>query len=70
MTKASPAVSREARRLQALELKACQAKKYKVTTDSEHDKPVVPDWLQQDFTAEGPNQKWVSAITYVWIREG
>ena len=62
--------NRVARRLQALDLKACQAKKFKVTTDSEHDKPVAPDLLQQDFTAEAPNQKWVSDITYVWTREG
>jgi transposase InsO family protein len=62
--------NRVARRLQVLELKACQARKFKVTTDSEHDKPVAANLLQQDFTAEQPNQKWVTDITYIWTREG
>ncbi|MEX2353590.1 MAG: IS3 family transposase, partial [Gammaproteobacteria bacterium] len=62
--------NRVARRLQALGLKAIQATKFKVTTDSEHAGLVAPDLVQQDFTASGPNQKWVSDITYVWTGEG
>ena len=62
--------NRVARRMQVMGLKAIQAKKFKVTTDSEHDKPVAPDLVQQDFTAAGPNQKWVSDITYVWTGAG
>ncbi len=53
-----------------LGLKAVQALKFKVTTDSEHDKPVVADLLQQDFTASCLNQKWVSDITYSWTGSG
>ena len=26
--------------------------------------------LQQNFSAEAPNQKWVSDITYLWTAEG
>ena len=62
--------NRVARRLQVLGLKAIQAKKFKVTTDSEHHKPVAPDLLQQDFTAQDPNEKWVSDISYVWTGAG
>ena len=62
--------NRVARRMQTLALQAVQAKKFKVTTDSEHDKPVAPDLLQQDFSAEEANRKWVSDITYIWTREG
>lgn len=62
--------NRVARRLQVLELKACQARKFKVTTDSEHDQPVAQDLLRQDFNAERPNQKWVADITYIGTREG
>jgi putative transposase len=34
-------------------------KKYKDITDSNHNKQVVPNLLAQDFSATGPNQKWV-----------
>ena len=62
--------NRVARRMQKLGLQAIQRKKFKVTTDSKHDLPVAPNLLQQDFTAEEPNHKWVSDITYIWTREG
>lgn len=62
--------NRVARRMQALGLKAIQAKKFKVTTDSTHAKPVAPDLIEQDFRAAAPNQKWVSDISYVWTDEG
>jgi len=62
--------NRVARRMKALGLRGIQAKKFKVTTDSNHDKPVAPDLLEQDFTAAAPNEKWVSDITYVWTDEG
>jgi len=62
--------NRVARRMQTLDLRAIQAKKFKVTTDSNHDKPVAEDLIEQDFTASRPNEKWVSDITYVWTDEG
>ena len=62
--------NRVARRMQALGLKAIQAKKFKVTTDSTHSKPVAPDLIEQDFRAAAPNRKWVSDISYVWTDEG
>ena len=62
--------NRVARRMRALGLRAIQAKKFKVTTDSNHSKPVAPDLIEQDFRAETANQKWTSDITYVWTDEG
>lgn len=62
--------NRIARRMCALGLKAIQAKKFTVTTDSTHSKPVASDLLKQDFRAEAPNQRWTSDITYVWTDEG
>ena len=62
--------NRVARRMRVLGLKAIQAKKFKVTTDSNHCKPVAPDLIEQDFSAEAPNQKWTSDITYVWTDQG
>jgi transposase InsO family protein len=46
------------------------ARKFKVTTDSNHTLPVAPNLLERDFTATAPNQKWVTDITYLWTREG
>ena len=51
-------------------LVAKAAKKYKATTDSDHNLPVAPNLLEQNFTAEAPNQKWVCDITYLWTGEG
>lgn len=51
-------------------LKAKAARKFKVTTDSSHKRPVAPNLLKQDFTATAPNQKWVGDITYLWTDAG
>jgi transposase InsO family protein len=45
-------------------------RKYKKTTDSNHPHPVAPNLLDQNFTVSGPNQVWVSDITYIWTEEG
>ena len=41
-------------------LQARVARKYKSTTNSKHDLPVVPNLLAQDFSASASEQKWVS----------
>jgi len=51
-------------------LRAKAAKKYKATTNSKHSLPVAPNLLKQNFTADVPDQKWVSDITYIWTEEG
>jgi len=51
-------------------LVAKAARKFKATTDSDHGLPVAPNRLEQDFTADAPNQKWVCDITYLWTGEG
>jgi transposase InsO family protein len=40
------------------------------TTDSAHDQPVAPNRLAQAPVPTGPNQIWVSDLTYVATREG
>jgi putative transposase len=62
--------NRVARRMRTLGLRAIQAKKFKVTTDSNHSKPVAADLIEQDFSAQAPNQKWTSDISYVWTDQG
>jgi putative transposase len=49
----------------------CKSKrKYKATTDSNHNMPVAPNLLDRRFEASGPNKAWVSDITYVATGEG
>ena len=40
------------------------------TTDSNHDLPVAPNLLEQDFASGHLDQKWVCDITYVNTAEG
>ncbi len=61
---------RVAKRMRQQGLVAKAARKFKATTNSKHNFPVAENLLEQNFTAEKPNQKWVSDITYIDTREG
>lgn len=58
------------KRMQAMGLIPKARRKFKATTDSDHQLPVAPNLLQQDFSADKPNEKWVSDITYIKTDEG
>lgn len=45
-------------------------KKYKVTTNSNHKKPLFENVLNRQFTVARPNQAYVSDITYIHTSEG
>jgi putative transposase len=45
-------------------------RKFKVTTDSNHNKPIAKNLLQQNFTDNKPNEKWLTDITYIPTQEG
>lgn len=45
-------------------------KKYKVTTNSKHKKPLFENVLNRQFTVSGPDQAYVSDITYINTKEG
>jgi putative transposase len=49
-------VERVAKRMKLMNLKAQARRKYKVTTDSNHAKPISPNLLLQDFSAAGPTR--------------
>lgn len=45
-------------------------RKFKVTTDSKHDKKTSPNLLQRNFKAEDKNKVFVGELTYIWTKEG
>ncbi|QJC50509.1 IS3 family transposase [Paenibacillus albicereus] len=54
-----------------MKLRACVSGRFRVsTTDSNHDQPIAPNLLNQQFDVELPNQVWVADITYIPCREG
>ena len=61
---------RVARLMSTNGLRAKAARKFKATTNSNHNLPVAPNLLLQDFEASAPDQKWVTDITYLWTEEG
>lgn len=82
-TYGSPRISRELKELgfpaskprvaRLMKLNGIQSKirkKWKVTTNSNHKYPVVPNKLNREFTTKNPNEVWVSDITYIATKEG
>jgi putative transposase len=59
-----------AKLMQEHELRASTARKFRHTTDSNHSYSVAENVLNQEFEQAGPNEAWVSDITYVPTREG
>src|SRR4029079_2566749 len=45
-------------------------KRFKQTTDSQHNDPIAANLLDRDFTAAAPNQRWVSDTTEFVIGDG
>jgi len=60
---------RTIRLMQEDDLAARVRKRYKVTTDSDHDQPIAANLLQQEFTADRPNQRWAGDTTELVIGE-
>lgn len=40
------------------------------TTDSRHNRPVAPNLLKRDFSANAANEKWLGDIVGIWTDEG
>ena len=52
-------------------IRCTHKKKFRVTTDSKHNLPVVPNLLDRQFAqTTAPNQVWVADITYIPTDEG
>ena len=53
-----------------LNLKVKMKRRYKNTTDSNHNLPIAANILNRDFYASNPDEKWVGDITYIHTGEG
>lgn len=54
-------------------IRAKQARRFRVTTNSSHSHPVAPNVLERQFSIKhvsSPNRVWASDITYIFTREG
>ena len=45
-------------------------RKFKATTDSNHNQPIAPNLLDRRFDVHQPNRYWVGDITYIPTEEG
>lgn len=61
---------RVVRLMEKLGICARRKRKFKATTDSEHDLPIAQNVLARDFTTTEPDRAWVADMTYIWTTEG
>lgn len=61
---------RVSRLMQKNGLQAKGRRKFKATTDSNHQHPIAENLLKQDFKVAQPDLAWVADITYVRTAEG
>ncbi len=62
--------NRVARVMRENKIVAVQRRKFRLTTNSNHNYSVWPNVLNRNFVVEKPNAVWVADITYVWTHEG
>jgi transposase InsO family protein len=58
------------RLMQEQEIVARKRRRFKNTTDSNHDQPVAPNLLERQFEAERPNRRWVGDTTELRVGQG
>ena len=63
-------VNTVARLMRQEEIAAKTKRKFRVTTDSNHDRPVAENVLDRRFEPEAPNRAWTADITYLATGEG
>ncbi len=61
---------RVARLMREHQLSARKKRRKVRTTNSNHQFPVAPNLLEQDFSASAPNTKWLTDFTFIETREG
>jgi transposase InsO family protein len=58
------------RLMREMGIEAHHKRQFKVTTNSKHDHPVAPNYLNRQFQVDTPNRVWVADITYIRTFEG
>ncbi len=61
---------RIARLMRSHGIQAKTRRKFKATTQSDHNLPVAENILNREFVVNTPNKAWVGDISYVWTQEG
>lgn len=61
---------RVARIMRQNQLFSKHKRKFRKTTDSQHEYPIAANLLERDFNAEEPNRKWATDITFIPTAEG
>lgn len=60
-----------ARAMREMGLKSCVSRRFKpTTTQTDPTKQPAPNLLDRQFTADGPNRRWVTDITYLRVGNG
>lgn len=57
-------------RLMQMNALSARSRRRQLPKDVGERSSVVPNVLEREFEAEGPNQKWVADFTYIWTAEG
>lgn len=56
--------------MRSARLRGCPKRRYRTTTQRDPTHRVAHNLLKQNFTADGPDQRWASDITYISTRQG
>lgn len=56
--------------MRSARLRGCPKRRYKITTQRDPSHRIAHNLLNQNFTADGPDQRWASDITYISTRQG
>lgn len=61
---------RVARLMQRAGIQGRVRRRFKTTTDSQHDRPIAPNTVNREFTASSSDAVWCADITYIWTASG
>lgn len=62
--------NRVAHLMRSAELRGRIRRRFRTTTDSDHQRPVAPNVLNRKFKVDAPDRVWASDITYIATRTG